>query len=195
MVLAAGGSSRFGSPKQLVVHEGMPLVRRAALTASEAGADPVVVVLGAYAELVRDALSELHSVQMVLNLKWETGLASSLAAGIRRLFEEATCDAALVTLADQPLVDAALLKRLLAAFGDEHRIVASEYSDGTLGVPAVFAREYGDDLMRLTGDSGAGQWLRSRSSDVTRVRLGDAALDIDTDFDMSRLNPATRGLL
>lgn len=178
----------MGFPKQLIVHEGEPLVRRIAAAAVDAGASPVVVVLGANASMIAAALSGLASVTTVVNREWSKGLSSSLAAGLSALLEEGQCDAVLVTLADQPLVDAAALRRLLAAFDGEHRIVASAY-DNTIGVPAVFAREYVDDLMRLTGDAGAGAWLRSRPSDVTCVPLDGAALDIDTPSDAAHLDP------
>ena len=155
------------------------MVRRIAMAAVEAGASPVVVVLGANAEMIAPVLSGLESVTTVINREWSKGLASSLATGLSAVFEDAQCDAVLVTLADQPLVDATALKRLIAAFGGERRIVASGYSN-TMGVPAVFACEHMDDLMHLTGDAGAGTWLRSRPSEVTCVPLDVAAIDIDT---------------
>jgi molybdenum cofactor cytidylyltransferase len=169
----------LGFPKQLIMHEGEPLVRRIAAAAAQAGADPVVVVLGADAEMIAPALAGVASVRLVLNRDWSKGLASSLTTGLSAVLEDAACDAVLVTLVDQPLVDAAALKRLVAAFGGERRIVASAYSN-TIGVPAVFGREHADDLMRLTGDAGAGSWLRSRPSEVTSVPLDAAAIDIDT---------------
>jgi molybdenum cofactor cytidylyltransferase len=169
----------LGFPKQLIVHEGEPLVRRIAAAAVEVGARPVVVVLGANAEMIAPALSGLASVQTVVNQEWRKGLSSSLAAGLSAVLEDPSCDAVLVTLADQPLVDAPALRRLIAPFDGERRIVASAYND-TIGVPAVFAREHVEDLRRLTGDAGAGTWLRSRPSEVTCVPLDVAALDIDT---------------
>ncbi len=171
-----------------MLHEGEPLVRRIAKAAVEAGADPVVVVLGANAETIAPALSGLESVRTVVNQEWSKGLASSLAAGLSAVIADADCDAVLITLADQPLVDTAALARLIAAFDEERRIVASAYDD-TVGVPAVFAREHFGDLMRLTGDAGAGSWLRSRTSDVTCVPLDVAALDIDTPSDAVHLHP------
>jgi len=197
VVLAAGASTRLGRPKQLVMHEGLPLVRRAAIAAADAGAAPVLVVLGADADEIAPALAGLQSVSVVMNADWHTGLASSLAAGLRALgtidseaeFDaefDAGYDAVLVTLADQPLVDAAALRRVLVAFTHQQRIVAAEY-DGVIGVPAIFAREHLADLLRLTGDAGAGSWLRRHAGDVTRVRLDAAALDVDTERDVARL--------
>jgi CTP:molybdopterin cytidylyltransferase MocA len=172
----------LGFPKQLIVHEGEALVRRTARLAVEAGASPVMVVLGSNAEVIAPALSGLPSVTTVVNGAWSTGLSSSLAAGLAALFEAAPCDAVLVTLADQPRVDSDALKRLIAAFGGERRIVASAYGE-TMGVPAIFGREHVDALKALTGDAGAGAWLRSRPGDVTCVPLDAAAIDIDTPSD------------
>jgi len=190
VVLAAGASARLGFPKQLIVYEGQPLVRRIALAAVEAGADPVVVVLGANTDMIAPALEGLAPVRVVVNQEWNSGLASSLAVGIASVFADNGCEAVLVTLADQPLVDAAALRRLIAAFDAEHRIVASSYDD-TIGVPAVFAREHAEELMRLRGDTGAGAWLRGRAGEVTRLPLGRAALDIDTAADVKGLTTPT----
>jgi molybdenum cofactor cytidylyltransferase len=164
------------------------MVRRIAMAAVEAGASPVVVVLGANAEMIAPVLLGLASVTTVVNRQWSNGLASSLATGLSAVLEDTPCDAVLVTLADQPHVNAAALRRLIAAFDGERRIVASAY-DNTMGVPAVFAREHVDALMRLTGDAGAGAWLRSRPSEVTCVPLDLAALDIDTLSDAAHLHP------
>ena len=161
-------------------------MRRTAVATLEAGASRVVVVLGANAATIAPALVGLTSVAIVVNPHWESGLASSLVAGLSALFADDSCDAVLVTLADQPLVDGAALRRLVAAFDDGHRIVASAYDD-TIGVPAVFGREHLNDLMRLTGDRGAGSWLRARQSEVTRVPLYSAAFDIDRPSDVARL--------
>lgn len=147
-----------------------------------------MVVLGANAEMIAPVLLGLASVTTVVNRQWSDGLASSLATGLSAVLEDTPCDAVLVTLADQPHVNAAALRRLIAAFDGERRIVASAY-DNTMGVPAVFAREHVDALMRLTGDAGAGTWLRSRPSEVTCVPLDLAALDIDTLSDAAHLHP------
>ena len=163
-------------------------MRRATVAALDAGASRVVVVLGARAGSIARALAGLASVTLVVNPDWAKGLASSLVAGLSSFPADDSCDGVLVTLADQPFVDAAALRRLITAFDDERRIVASAYDD-TIGVPAVFGREHFGDLMRLTGDRGAGSWLRSRQDEVTRVPLHTARLDIDRPSDLARLSP------
>jgi len=185
VVLAAGGSTRFGSTKQLLIHEGEPLVRRAAKAALDAGAKPVMVVLGADAPMIAPEVAKLRHVRTVINTHWATGLASSLATGLRALMEISGCDAVLVTLADQPNIDATALKKLITVFDNDHRIVASAYA-GTIGVPAIFGCEYVKDLMRLEGDTGAGKWLRDHPDVVTTVEIPEAEMDIDTEEDLER---------
>ena len=186
VILAAGNSTRFGSPKQLLVHKGQSLVRAAVKAATASHTSPVIVVLGANRAQVAAELTRLRGVRTVINEHWATGLASSLAVGLRALMEISGCDAVLVMLADQPGVDAAALKKLITAFDQDHRIVAACYA-GTVGVPAIFGSEHVKELMRLTGDKGAGQWLRDHPDQVTTVPLPEAELDIDTSQDAERL--------
>lgn len=186
-MLAAGASTRLGAPKQLVVYRGEPLVRRAAMAATAAGATPVVVVLGAHADAIAPTLAGVPDVSCVRHEHWARGLASSLAAGIRASMSLADCDGVLITVSDQPLVGSASLRELLAAFDDARRIIAAEYAD-TVGVPAVVGREHFDNLLQLTGDVGAGRWLRARLPAVTRVPMPEAAADVDTAADAARLD-------
>ena len=187
MVLAAGGSARLGLPKQLIEFRGEPLVRRAARSAADAGAAPVIVVVGAKAADTILALNGLSFTSTVFNEQWRAGLASSLVTGIRELQRlDARADGVLLVTADQPLVDAAALRRLLDAFAEGARLVAAEYS-GTIGVPAVIGREHLDSLLALEGDAGAGRWLREQDDAVRRMPLPEAAVDVDTAEDAALL--------
>ncbi|GAC1659045.1 MAG: nucleotidyltransferase family protein [Gemmatimonadaceae bacterium] len=161
-------------------------MRRTAAATLDAGASRVVVVLGANAATIAPAVVGLRSVTIAVNPDWESGLASSLAVGLSPFLADDSCDGVLVTLADQPLVDGAALRRLVTAFDEGHRIVASAYDD-TIGVPALLGREHFIDLMRIRGDRGAGSWLRARQDEVTRVLLCAAAVDIDIPSDAARL--------
>lgn len=176
----------MGHPKQLIMHEGQPLVARAAAAAREAGADPVIVVLGAHAAEIEPALADFAGVRVAVNPAWESGLASSFVAGLRAAMQDDAWDGLLATLADQPLIDADALRRLIAAFRNGARLVASGYR-GVPGVPALFGREHVPELLTLTGDVGAGPWLRNRLSDLTIIPLDAASLDLDTPADAARL--------
>jgi CTP:molybdopterin cytidylyltransferase MocA len=199
VVLAAGSSSRLGSPKQLELYQGVPLVARAARTALQAAAEPVIVVLGANAEAVRPALSGIPVIP-VFNPEWEQGMGTSIATGMRAITDHASSvDAVLITLADQPLVGDAALGRLLEAWisvatgshegGFHMTIAAAAYAD-TVGVPAVFGRGHFDALCSLPPSAGAARLLREENARVRRVALPEAALDVDRPDDLERLGEA-----
>ncbi|MEO8575118.1 MAG: nucleotidyltransferase family protein [Gemmatimonadales bacterium] len=183
IILAAGGSTRFGASKQLHRYAGEPLVRRAVAAVLSAGIEEVIVVVGSGADEVSRMLDDMPDVRMVANAQWDTGIASSIKAGITATNQ---AEGVLITLADQPLIDSTALGHLIELFDETHRIIASKYAD-TIGVPAVFGVEHFEALKSLTGDHGAGLWIRQRIAEVTVVPLDAAAIDIDTPLDAARL--------
>lgn len=185
VILAAGSSSRMGSPKQTLQYSGESLLRRAALAALGAGCRPVVVVTGAYAELSRRELDGLD-VREVLNTGWETGMASSVRAGVEAL-AGAAAGAAVLMLCDQPHVTADIISGLVAAHRDSGRpVVASAYG-GSFGVPALFGRELFAELARLEGAAGARQVIKRHASEAHFLPFPGGEVDVDTPDDFSRL--------
>ena len=185
IVLAAGGSTRFGKPKQLLTIHGENIVARAVRSALEAGIDNVLVVLGAFAPSVAMFIPPSANVEMVVNDNWSAGQSSSLKLGLERAVES-NVEGVLIMLADQPSVESESLRRLIRAFDSSHRIVASKY-DGAIGVPAVFGTEFLSELLALEGDRGAGAWIRSRLNQVTTTSMPEAAIDIDVPEDFEKL--------
>lgn len=184
LVLAAGGSSRFGSPKQLVRFQGRPLLHLAVARAVEVAGHAVTVVLGAHAVLLAPLLR--HSpATVVINRDWAEGIASSIRVGVARL--PATCEGVLIMLADQAAVTAEDLKRLIGTWhGQPTHIAAAQY-DATSGVPAIFPRGDFPSLAGLRGDEGARALLRRNTDRVMRVPMATAGIDIDTPEDLLRL--------
>jgi CTP:molybdopterin cytidylyltransferase MocA len=184
VVLAAGGSSRLGSPKQLARWRGKPLLLHAvgAARAALPGA-PIVVVLGAHAARLRALLRRSAAdARVVANAAWREGLATSLRRGVAAA---RGADAVLVTLTDQPHVDREALGRLLAAWRRRPNVPAAAYYASRAGVPAVLPRRSWRAVRALRGDEGARAILRS--ADVTRVEMPEAELDVDTREDLARL--------
>lgn len=187
VVLAAGESRRMGGrPKQLLELEGEPLVRRAVRVALSAGAAGVVVVSGAAAAEVERAVAGFgQRVRTAYNPAYASGMASSLQVGIAALPETAT--GALVLLADQPRVGAALVGKVLEA-GRRAAAAACRYPDGGLGPPCVLNRPVWDEVARLEGDRGARAILRALGPQVAVVRADPAELlDVDTPEDLALL--------
>jgi len=185
IVLAAGGSSRFGSTKQLAKLGGEPLVARAVRLATEVFGERCVLVLGKDWRDVAAVCKPLRGF-LVVNTEFDSGMASSIAAGTGAVAESAS--GILLLLADQPLVDAAHLRLLVARWMQNPQcIVASEYA-GIEGPPVLFPADYFDDLMALQGDHGARTILRKPSSRVLGIRCENAGFDIDSPADLESLS-------
>jgi molybdenum cofactor cytidylyltransferase len=185
IVLAAGASRRFGSPKQLVCFERQPLVQRVIAGATELAGSAVSVVLGAYAAEIASTLPP-GSASIIINRDWQEGIASSIRAAVTRL--PGACDGALLLLADQPLVGSHSLNRLAAAWRRQPRsIIASRYGAVT-GVPAIFPRWCFSDLASLRGDQGARILLRRYADHVVRLANPEAEVDIDYPEDLLNLH-------
>ena len=189
IVLAAGASSRFGSPKQLVRVDGRPLLHTAVSRAVEVAGHSVTVVLGAHAADLAPLLSH-SSASIVINRDWSEGMASSIRAGVSRL--PGSCGGVMLVLADQAAVTAEDLRRLASNWRRQPGyIVAAQYG-ATLGAPAVFPSSSFRDLSELRGDRGAQSLFKRNPDRVIRVPMDSAAIDIDTPEDLLRLDPARR---
>ena len=186
LILAAGASSRMGSPKQLLDWEGRPLVRAAAEVALAARLDPLLVVVGGAQAAVADALAGLP-LRIIANPDYAAGQSTSLRAGIAALGQDA--DAVVVLLGDQPFITAAIVERLVAEWqASGAAIVAPTYA-GQRGNPVLFAHAVFPELLAVEGDQGARSVL---AADRARVRLvafdnPRPLADIDTPEDYARL--------
>ena len=187
VILAAGPSSRMGSPKQLIEIGGRPLVARAAEAALGSSAWPVVVVLGARSEQIRPALARLP-VLAVENSSWAEGMASSIRTGISILRQfSRSLDGVVITLCDQPAFSAQTISRLVAAQRATGLSIAAARYGGHLGPPALFMSRHFSALESLTGDEGARSIVNADPGAVAAVDMPDLALNLDTPADLERL--------
>lgn len=184
VILAAGGSLRFGRPKQLLRFRDETLISRAVRAAAEAQCTPIVVVTGDAGDAIRSEIRDTSAV-VVENVDWRRGLGTSIGAGMRYLID--STDAVAVLTCDQPLVEAAQIAELIAVRKQTGKpIIASGYMN-TLGVPALFDRSCFPALLSLPDESGAKSLLIDRPDDVASVPFEDGAIDIDTPEDFARL--------
>jgi len=186
IVLAAGAATRMGRLKQLLPYRGRTLVEHSIRQAMDAGFEPVIVVVGAEAQAVMAAIAA-ELVEVARNDAWESGMGSSIAAGMRHV-AAGERDAVAILLADQPLVTSAHLIAMAKLLEPTHiHIVAAEYS-GTLGVPAIFKREMFPLLAALPPEAGARHLLREARLQIAVYPLPEAAMDVDTPEDFEALN-------
>ncbi len=182
VVLAAGGSTRLGRPKQLLTREGETLVHRAARLALASGASRVLVVVGEYAEDVATAVRDLP-VACLLNARWSEGLSGSLciAADTLAMHVHAT----LLLTCDQPALDATHLRALLEASRRAPSGSAATRLGDRVGVPVVVAPTMLRAALAVQGDRGLRDVLNAEGADVVACDAPDLGLDIDTPEDVA----------
>jgi CTP:molybdopterin cytidylyltransferase MocA len=150
LVLAAGGSSRFGGPKQLAMLDGRPLLEHVLMALEAAPLDRVAVVLGSHADEVLEGVP-LHGAEAVVCDEWRSGIGASLRAGVGAL---ADCDAVAVALGDQPRLSTAALERVVSQRGADELAVRATYG-GVPGHPVLLERTLLARVGELHGDAGA----------------------------------------
>lgn len=186
VVLAAGGSTRLGQPKQLLNLDGYPLLSRTLDLVRMSRLEPRVVVLGGYAEEIR-ARVPLAGFTVVDNPDYRQGQATSLVAGLRALPPDV--DGAAVVLGDQPLLPPGLLDRLIDHFDPEAAVaVRPRYAEGP-GNPVLLSRELFPELLELQGDVGARDVLRRHRDRIAELDVSGWPVprDVDTQEDYQAL--------
>ena len=156
IILAAGGSTRFGQPKQLLDWHGQPFVRAVAQTALDAGLSQIIVVTGADAELVEGAVKDLN-ITIKRNDDWQTGQASSIRTGIEAISTLGCkpAGAAIFLLADQPQIEPSVIRALVEYHASEFQpIIAPLVMMDQRANPVLFDRVTFPDLINLQGDIG-----------------------------------------
>jgi len=183
ILLAAGLSSRFGKAKQLAEFEGTPLVGRAVAMLERSPVGEIVVVVGHRAAEVARELAGTRA-RTVVNEDYETGLGSSLKAGVGALSGESR--AVVVCLADQPFVTAELIGRIVSRHRQTGADVVASFSGGLVTPPVLFSSRLYGEMEELRGDRGA-KFIIEKHPDFEKVDVElDVLLDVDTEEDLKR---------
>ena len=176
LVLAAGGSTRLGQPKQLLPYRSGTLLGHVLATARVCAFDQLVCVLGGAAEEVRAAV-DFGGVEVVENPVFGEGCSSSIAAALRAL--DRRCELLVLMLGDQPGVAPETVAALLAGRSDAP-LAACAYEDGR-GHPLAFARSAFAELAALHGDRGVWKLLDRQAAEVVDVPVAERVpRDVDT---------------
>src|SRR5262245_30278928 len=183
-ILAAGPSTRFGSPKQLVRVSGTPVLHQAIVNAGFLVGNSITVVLGAHAREVAEALRQ-SAASIVVNRDWSEGIASSIRLAVQTA--PPGSQALLLMLADQVAVTTDDLKRLYTAWRRHPILIASALYSGAPGLPAIFPRWPSSDFGDLRGDLDPRLVIRRSIDRVVRVPMSNAAVDLDTPEDLLEL--------
>jgi molybdenum cofactor cytidylyltransferase len=179
ILLAAGGSRRMGSPKQLLPYQGKHLIQIVVERLLACGQFPTVVVLGAYADAIAPTL-QYPNLSLIQNPNWNTGIASSIRCGLAFLdFHFPEVSHVLFALGDQPMIQVEQYYAMLEKSEEfPMHIIAAQYA-GIYGAPMIFPRAFFPQLDRLSGDQGAGRMVRDMPEKVIAFPLPTAENDRD----------------
>lgn len=184
VILAAGGSRRYGRPKLLEPWRGEPVIRHAVRAAIESGLSPIVLVVGDQADRVSAAVDGFP-IETAVNLDWEAGQSGSMRLGLGRV--RGRVEAVAFLLGDMPMVQPGLVQRLLERHRQTLAPVIVPWADGRRGNPALFDRVTFEALDQVTGDTGGRAILDG--FDLERVDWDPKAFfDLDVPEDMDWLN-------
>jgi molybdenum cofactor cytidylyltransferase len=186
VILAAGGSSRMGQPKQLLKFRGTSLLRRAIDTALAVPTEQVIVVLGSAADQLLPECQSANTT-VVLNDQWQEGVSTSLRGGLAAVSSDAR--GVFIYPADMPLVTPEALRELVHRQQVSGRPAAMTEAGGIRGVPVFITRSLFPALMIQEGDVGGAQYLRGHPEAVEAVHFDDPDLirDVDRPEDYARL--------
>jgi molybdenum cofactor cytidylyltransferase len=186
ILLAAGESRRMGSPKALLYYEGKTFIARICAAFLSAGVDELIVVLGARAEELRQALPAHPALRTVVNPRYFQGQLSSLMTGIGALSPDS--EAAVVNLVDHPLVTAETIKALIASFRAAPLPILIASYQGRRGHPVLFSSQVYGEILAAPLDQGAKVVVRKDPNRVREIQIDDPGIlaDIDTPEDYVR---------
>jgi molybdenum cofactor cytidylyltransferase len=190
IILAAGSSSRLGSPKQNLLYQNETLLQRSIKSALATCCRPVIIILGANAEIIRPTIENLP-VNIIYNENWQDGMSSSIRLGIRELQKTLIrVNSVILMLCDQPFVDSKLLTQLIPS-NSAKSITACAYKRG-IGPPAYFDGFYFPELLLLKGNDGAKNLILKYEANVTTIPFNLGNVDIDTEEDFKNLKANTK---
>jgi molybdenum cofactor cytidylyltransferase len=184
IVLAAGGSSRYGKAKQFLEWKGQPFISRVAQTALEAGLDPVLAVIGSKRKRAREMLKDLP-VNIVLNPEWEAGQSSSVKRGVEALPDH--LGGVVFLLVDQPQIPAEIVCELLDRHARRLTPITALQIDGRKAHPVLFDRAIFPDLHTIRGDAGGRLLFEQHQVDYLVHDDHRLGIDVDSPDDYQRL--------
>ena len=187
IILAAGASTRLGQPKQLLIYQNHSLIFNTVKVAVNSGCAPIVLVLGAYADLIFPEVRNFP-VKIVKNCDWQEGMNTSIKVGLNSLkAAKNKLIATVLMVCDQPFISTQIIKKIIDVYYLKNKeIVACKYAD-TFGVPALFSSKFFPEMLNLKTSKGAKQIIKNYSHLVAAVDFPKGEIDIDTFADYERL--------
>jgi molybdenum cofactor cytidylyltransferase len=188
IILAAGASTRLGSPKQLLAYRNKNLLQHTIDVISASSVDHITLVLGAHADLILPHIST-GRCRMVRNQNWAEGMSSSIRYGLASaISQNPSLDAAIFVLCDQPYLTSEIIDTIVLRYQENpKRIINCNYGDG-YGPPTLFSSALFPLLLKLHGSEGAKSIVKQYAKEVDFIDFVGGATDIDTLDDYESLS-------
>jgi molybdenum cofactor cytidylyltransferase len=176
LILAAGGSSRMGDENKLMMpFQGKPMLNHVVNASLNSNLTQTFVVVGHQSSEIKN-LVQSDDIQCVENEQWETGMASSIVAGISQLKQ---FDGFLILLGDMPLVTPELINEIIVHSSADKIVIPIK--DGLHGNPVFFGSKFRDELLTLYGDSGAKKVIQDNLSSMIKIEIQSNTIFKDYD--------------
>lgn len=167
VILAAGESSRMGSPKALLTFQGRPFLEHLIQVTQHPRVGPRRIVLGANAEGISSQL-KLDPAMVVVNPDWKLGQLSSIRAALRSL-PAGTTDGVMLYLVDHPLITAHLVGELIENFYKSGKPIVLPTYEGKRGHPVIFSNALYPELLAAPPETGARAVVWAHAAEVLEV--------------------------
>jgi molybdenum cofactor cytidylyltransferase len=185
IILAAGGSTRLGRPKQLLDWFGKPFVKQLVDLTKDAKLDPVIVVTGSDREAIERAIKG-SEVTIIYNEHWQNGQSSSMQVGVKGLLNEQV-DSFIIFLCDQPQVPVELIERMTAESQRKELDIVATSVQGKICPPTLFKKQCIDGIMSLQGDQGGRALFKNYQTEILEWEDVRLLQDSDTEEDYDKL--------
>jgi molybdenum cofactor cytidylyltransferase len=188
VLLAAGGSKRLGTPKQLITYRNRLLINHALCNLQKAGMPPPVVVLGGYHNRILPEIAESHG-EIIINESWEKGIGTSIKLAVTTVQKKGHSVAGwCFCLVDQPFIPVQHLSEMQRVFYRHSalKIVATEFTSA-VGVPAIIPRSFTPEILNLPDFAGCKSIIKGHGPKMIPVPCPAAAVDIDIPSDLIQL--------
>ncbi|MEC7265309.1 MAG: nucleotidyltransferase family protein [Bacteroidota bacterium] len=186
VILAAGGSSRLGRPKQLVKFKGKPLLQHTLDLVEKLDFKKKILVLGSDEDLILKEV-DIKNFEVLSNPDWEKGMAGSIKTGLQELTRNTEMEHILLLLSDQPLLTTEYIQRLSMAHVYQKPMATYSKYGSEMGVPAIFSKAAFPFLENLKGDQGAKKLTTNADFVYRTIEFEHGGFDIDTEADVEKL--------
>lgn len=188
IVLAAGMSKRMGTIKQLIKVGDRTLLETTLAAVQESAIRETILVLGHEAETIAKTLKQDPAPKLIVNTSYPEGMSSSIRAGLNAVSPESS--AAMIVLADQPLLSAAVINRMIHEYESLHAAIVLPVYRGFRGNPVLIDRSLFPEMMQISGDIGCRSIFGLHPEKIHKVQVEDIGIlvDIDTADDLTKLS-------